>query len=66
MSDVSDQIAQDALKTASTSNDGVSVTRRSLMEQIEADRYLRSLASAASPAENFRLMNSKIVAPGGH
>lgn len=66
MSDISDQIDLDALKAQTVSNDGVTVSRRSLTELIEADRYQRANAAAASPAANFLLMNCKIVAPGGH
>ena len=53
MSDVSDQIALDALKAASVSNDGVSVTRRSLREQIEADRYLRDIGATPTNAASL-------------
>lgn len=67
MSDTSDQIAIDALKPASVSNDGVTVTRRSLKEQIEADRYLRDIAATpTNAAALFKSMNFKIVPPGGH
>ena len=67
MSATSDQIAIDALKPASVSNDGVTVTRRSLKEQIEADRYLRDInATPTNAASLFKSMNFKIVPPGGH
>jgi len=65
MSVLSDQLLTDAAKAAATSNDGVSVSKRSLTELIEADKYLRSITAAASPAAAFRLLNSKIVPPGG-
>jgi len=65
MSDLSDQILIDAAKAAATSNDGVSVSKRSLTELIEADKYLRAITAASSPADSFRLMNAKIVPPGG-
>ena len=65
MSDLSDQIALDAVKAASISNDGVTVARRSLADQIAADRYARDVAAAASPAANFRNMISQIVPGGG-
>jgi hypothetical protein len=67
VSATSDQIAIDALKAASVSNDGVTVTRRSLKEQIEADRYLRDIAATPTNAASlFMSMNFKIVPPGGH
>lgn len=68
MSDVSDRIAQDALKPQSTSVDGVQITRRSLQDQIAADQYLRN-ADATAPAsmgDTLRGMCFKIVPPGGH
>jgi hypothetical protein len=65
LSDLSEQIEADALKPQSVTNDGVSVSRRSLTEQIEADKYLASKAATASPAAMFRSMTCKIVAPGG-
>lgn len=65
MSTLSDQIALDALKPQAVSNDGVSVTRRSLKDQIEADRYARDVAATpANAAALFRSMNYKIVPPG--
>ena len=66
MSDLSEQIASESAKPASVSNDGVSVSRRSLSEQIEADKYLASKAATASPAAAFRAMTMRIVPPGGH
>lgn len=66
MSDISDRIATDALKSQSTTVDGVSTTRRSLSEQIAADKYLRDVAATSDMASTVRGMFSKIVAPGGH
>ena len=67
MTTTSDQIAIDALKPVSVSNDGVSVTRRSIKDQIEADRYLRDIAATpANGASLFYSMNFKVVPPGGH
>lgn len=65
MSDISDQITTDAAKLASSTNDGVTTSRRSLTELIEADKYTRAIDAATSPAATFRAMNCKIVAPGG-
>lgn len=67
MSDISDQLAAEALKAASVTNDGVTVSRRSLTELIEYEKHLAGqTATAATPAAMFRMMNAKIVPPGGH
>jgi hypothetical protein len=52
-------IAAEMAKPQSTTVDGVSVTERSLREQIEADRYLAAKAAARSPAFGigFRRVN---------
>jgi hypothetical protein len=39
MSAISDQLAAEALKAASVSNDGVTVSRRSLTELIEYEKH---------------------------
>lgn len=66
MSEPADQLAAEALKSASVSNDGVSVSRRSLTELMEYEKHLAGKTAAASMAATFRGMNFKIVAPGGH
>ena len=66
MSDISDQLAAEALKAASVSNDGVTVSRRSLSELIEYEKHLAGKEAAASPAAMFRSMTSVFVPPGGH
>jgi len=67
VSEISDQLAAEALKAQSVSNDGVMVARRSLAELIEYEKYLASkTATAATPAAMFRSMTSKFVPPGGH
>ena len=69
MADLSTEIETQAAKSASTSNDGVSVSRRSLSELIEADKYLATktaIADAGGPAAVLKRMVSKIVPPGGH
>jgi len=65
MSNLSDQIATDTSKPQSVTVDGVTVTRRSLKEQIEADRYLRDTAAAdpANKGPGFRIQ--QIVPSGG-
>ena len=65
MSDVSDKIAADALKTQSTTNDGVSITRRSLKDQIEADRYLRDIAATDPENAGLGFRINQVVANGG-
>ena len=65
MSELSDLIPIDAQKPQSISADGVTVTRRSLQEQIDVDRYLRDV-SATTPANKgpgFRI--NQIVPSGG-
>lgn len=66
MSALSDQIALDALKAQSVSNDGVTVVRRSLKDQIEADKYARDVAAAGDVGGTLRNMISVMVPPGGH
>lgn len=69
MSDLSTQIATDAAKAASTSADGISVSRRSLTDQIAADKYLASVEATKSGAKrtaSLKSMISRIVPPGGH
>lgn len=66
MSEPADQLAAEALKPASVSNDGVTISRRALKDLIEYENHLASKAATASPAAMFRAMNSKIVPPGGH
>jgi hypothetical protein len=67
MSAISDQLAAEALKAASVSNDGTTVSRRSLSELIAYENHLTAkAATAATPASLFRGMNAKFVAPGGH
>ena len=66
MSEISDQIAADALKAYSVANANVSLTRRDISEQIEADRYLAEKAAAANMSRTVKNMFSRIVPPGGH
>ena len=66
MSEVSDQLAAEALKAQSVSSDGKTVSRRSLTELIEYEKHLAAKTAAASPAAMLRGMTMKIVAPGGH
>ena len=66
MAEPADQLAAEALKAASVSNDGVTVSRRSLTELMAYENHLAAKTAAASPAAMFRAMNCKIVPPGGH
>jgi len=66
LSEPADQLAAEALKAASVSNDGVTVTRRSLKDLIEYENHLAAKKATASPAAMLRSMCSKIVPPGGH
>jgi hypothetical protein len=65
VSAIEDQLAAQALKAQTVSNDGVTVSNRSLTELMEYEKFLAGKAAAASPAAMFRGMNCKIVAPGG-
>lgn len=66
MTDISDQIESDALKPQSTSVDGVSSTRRSLKDLIEADQYIaaKNATAASNKQTGFRIQ--QIVPQGGH
>jgi len=66
VSEISDQLAAEALKAASVSNDGVTVSRRSLTELMEYEKHLAAKTAAASPAAMFRRMTLKVVPPGGY
>jgi hypothetical protein len=67
MSDLTTQITSDAAKSQSTTADGVSVSRRSLNELIEADKYLaaKDATAPANMAATIRGMMFKMVPPGG-
>ncbi len=66
MSEISDQLASEALKAQSVSADGVTVSRRSLQELMEYEKHLAAQTAAASPAAFFRGITCKVVPPGGH
>ena len=66
MSEISDQLAAEALKPHTVSNDGVTVSRRSLTELMEYEKHLAAKAATADMGATVRGMFSKIVAPGGH
>ena len=66
MTTPAEQLATDALKPASISNDGVSVSNRSLSELIEADKYLSGKTATQSPAAFLRKSILRIVPPGGN
>ena len=66
MAEPANQLAAEALKAKSVSNDGVSVSRRDLRELMDYENHKAAKAASASPAAMFRAMNCKIVPPGGH
>lgn len=66
MAEPADQLAAEALKPASVSNDGVTVSRRSLAELIEYEKHLAGKTAAANMTATVRGMFSKIVPPGGN
>lgn len=66
MADLSDQIETQATKNKTVKTDGVEVTRRSISEQIEADRYLAEKAATSDMGATVKNMFSRIVPPGGH
>ena len=66
MSEPADQLAAEALKPASVSNDGVTVTRRSLKELIDYENHLAAKAATASMVDTLRGMQFKTVPPGSH
>jgi phosphopantetheine adenylyltransferase len=66
VSEISDQLAAEALKAASVSNDGVNVSRRSLRELMDYENHLANKAAAADMASTVKSMFSVFVPPGGH
>ena len=65
MTALSDQIATDALKPQATANDGVSVTRRSLKELTDYEKFQAAKTAVASPVEFLRKQIIQVVPPGG-
>lgn len=65
MTTPAEQVDAEALKAASVSNDGVTVTRRSLTELMEYEKHAASRTATADMAATVKGMFSKIVAPGG-
>lgn len=64
--DLSHQIAEDATRSQNVTHDGISITRRSLKDQIEADKYLAQKSAAQNMGATIKNMISRIVPPGGH
>lgn len=62
MSDLDEQIAENAAAPKSITIDGETVTEHSLKEQIEADKYLAGKNAAARPHAGLRF--TKIIPPG--
>jgi len=65
MSEAADQIAADAMKPQSVSNDGVTIVRRPSADSIAADRYKRDVAATASSNANLGFRINQIVPSGG-
>ena len=65
MTTPAEQVDAEALKAASVSNDGVTVTRRSLTELMEYEKHAAARTATQDMASTVRGMFSKIVAPGG-
>lgn len=65
MTTPAEQVDAEALKAASVSNDGVTVTRRSLTELMEYEKHAASREATADMGATVKGMFSKIVAPGG-
>ena len=59
---MSDQISENAANPKKVQVDGQAVEQHSLLEQIEADRYVRSKAAAADGKHGFVLRRFR---PGG-
>jgi len=66
MTTPAEQLELEMTKAASVSNDGVTVTRRSLSELIEYEKHLASKQATASPVGALKAMILRIVPPGGH
>jgi len=65
MPEPADQLAAEALKPASGSVDGISISRRSLTELMDYEKHQAAKAATASPAAMFKGMTLRIVPPGG-
>ena len=66
MTEPADIVDAAAEKPANVSNDGVSVSQRSLSELMEFEKHVANRKAAASPAAFLRGAILKIVPPGGH
>ena len=66
MTTPAEQLASDVSKPAAISNDGVSVSNRSLTELMEYEKHQAAKSAAASPKAWLRGAILKIVPPGGH
>lgn len=65
MSDITDRIESEALKSLSTSNDGVSVTRRSSKDLIEAEQFRAANEAVNSTVARTGLRMQQIKPGGG-
>jgi hypothetical protein len=61
MPDLTDQIESESAKPQSVTTDGTTVVRRSIQDQIAADKYLKGNEAVASPLTAIHRF--KIVSP---
>jgi hypothetical protein len=66
MTTPAEQLEAEVTKAASVSNDGVTVTRRSLAELIEYEKHLANKEAMADVVGSLKAMITRIVPPGGH
>jgi hypothetical protein len=66
MTTPAEQLEAEVSKPASVSNDGVTVTRRSLAELIAYEKHLANKEAMADPVGSLKAMITRIVPPGGH
>lgn len=66
MTTPAEQLESQFTQPQSITNDGVSVSNRSLTELMEYEKHQAGKAAAASPVAFFRKSILKIVPPGGH
>jgi hypothetical protein len=66
MTTPAEQLEAEVSKPASVSNDGVTVTRRSLAELIEYEKHLANKEAMTNTVGSLKAMITRIVPPGGH
>jgi len=66
VSEYSDHVDAEALKAASVSNDGVTVSRRPLGEHTDRQKFNAAKEAMENPVAAFMARTMKMVPPGGH